>query len=192
MSLFVIHRPQGAALGASVMIATTFVMALGDALVKYVSSDFSLWQIYVVRSLVAIPLIIGLLLLTTTPTQMMPRSLGWTAVRCLLLMGMWMAFYAALPFLSLAVVAATYYTAPLFIALLAALLIGDPIGLRRWIAIVLGFTGVMVILRPGTEAFSYLAVLPPTVGSGSGWIPRISSSGDSRSSRRMRALENSR
>lgn len=160
MSRIAIPRPQEAALGATVMIATTFIMAFGDALVKYVSSDLSVWQIYVMRSLLAIPLILGLMLLTAAPAQMMPKRLGWTAVRCLLLMGMWIAFYAALPFLSLAVVAATYYTAPLFITLFAALLIGDPIGLRRWTAIVMGFAGVIVILRPGTEAFSYLTVLP--------------------------------
>lgn len=160
MSLFANHWPQGNALGATVMTATTFVLAFGDALVKLVSSDFSLWQIFVLRSLLAIPLIVGGLLLTGPPARMIPKSLGWTAVRCLLLMGMWLAFYAALPVLSLAVVAAAYYTAPLFITLFSATLLREPVGFRRWCAIVTGFAGVIVILRPGTEAFSCFMVLP--------------------------------
>jgi drug/metabolite transporter (DMT)-like permease len=73
---------------------------------------------------------------------------------------MWIAFYIALPLLSLSVVAAAYYTGPLFITLFSALLIGEPVGARRWGAIALGFAGVLVILKPGTEAFSPLALVP--------------------------------
>jgi uncharacterized membrane protein YczE len=47
--------PDKLALGVIVIVATVFTMALGDALVKYISADFTIWQIYVLRSLVAIP-----------------------------------------------------------------------------------------------------------------------------------------
>jgi drug/metabolite transporter (DMT)-like permease len=73
---------------------------------------------------------------------------------------MWLAFYAALSVFSLPVVAAAYYTAPLFITLFSALIVGEPVGPRRWIGILIGFMGVLVILRPGTAAFSWLTLLP--------------------------------
>src|SRR5262249_36724298 len=51
-------------------------------------------------------------------------------------------------------------TAPLFITLFAALILGETVGLRRWAAIAIGFIGVLVILRPGTDAFSWSTLLP--------------------------------
>lgn len=157
-------RPEGVTLGVIVIVVTAFTMAFGDALVKRISSDFTLWQIYVLRSLVAIPLSVALLLLGRRPATLRPRSIGWTLLRSVLLMAMWIAFYAALPVLSLPVVAAAYYTGPLFITLFSAVLIGDAVGPRRWTAILIGFIGVLVILRPGADAFSYLTLLPIASG----------------------------
>src|SRR5262249_40994331 len=69
-------------------------------------------------------------------------------------------FYASLPLLSLSVAAAACYTAPLFITLLSALWLRDPVGPRRWAAIGIGFLGVLIILRPGTDAFTPVTLLP--------------------------------
>jgi drug/metabolite transporter (DMT)-like permease len=152
-------RPEKIARGVSTMVATTLAMSFGDAAVKYVSSDFTVWQLYVLRSALAIPLIIALLLLGAGPPRIAPLSPGWTALRSLLLMLMWIAFYAALSTLSLPVVAAAYYTAPLFITVLSAAIVGDPVGTRRWLAVIVGFGGVLVIVKPGTDAFSWSTLL---------------------------------
>jgi drug/metabolite transporter (DMT)-like permease len=150
---------ENIALGVVVIVATAFAMAFGDALVKHVSADFTVWQIYVLRSLVAIPVTVALLC-GRRIASIRPKALGWVCLRSALLMVMWLAFYAALPLLSLPVVAAAYYTGPLFITLFSTAVIGEPVGLRRWTAIVLGFVGILAILRPGTEAFSLLTLLP--------------------------------
>jgi drug/metabolite transporter (DMT)-like permease len=78
----------------------------------------------------------------------------------MLLAFMYIGIYAAVPVLSLSVIAAALYTGPLFIALFSALIIGEPVGFRRWMAIVIGFAGVLVILRPAADGFSYLALIP--------------------------------
>jgi drug/metabolite transporter (DMT)-like permease len=150
---------ENATLGAAVMVVTACTMAFGDALVKSISTDFTLSQIYVLRSLVAIPILIILLLLGRPHGAIRRKSIRWTLLRSLLLMMMWLTFYAVLPVLSLPVVAAAYYTGPLFITLLSALLTGERVG-RRWVTIFVGFLGVLVILRPGTDAFSWLTLLP--------------------------------
>jgi drug/metabolite transporter (DMT)-like permease len=95
-------------------------MAFGDALVKHISADFTLPQIFVLRSLVAIPVLLGLLLFSHRPQDIRPGSIGWVLLRSALLVLMWIFFCAALPILSLPVIAAAYYTGPLFIALLSA------------------------------------------------------------------------
>ena len=152
-------RPQRTGLGVATILVTVFVMAFGDALVKLVSADFSLWQIYVLRSLIAIPILVALL-----RAAVRPRAPGWVALRSLLLMLMWLAFYGALPLLDLAVVAAAYYSGPIFITLFSALVIGEPVGPRRWGAVLLGFAGVLVILQPGSAAFSPVTLLPVLSG----------------------------
>ena len=143
-----------------VMVATAFTMAFGDALVKRISADFSVWQIYVARSVFAIPLIIILVRTRSPLAQILPRSIPWALLRSALLVAKWLAFYAALPVLSLSTVAAAFYTGPLFVALFSALLTGEPVGLRRWTATVIGFAGVLIIVRPGSEAFSWATTLP--------------------------------
>jgi drug/metabolite transporter (DMT)-like permease len=154
------HRPEKVALGVIAIVVTVFAMSFTDAVVKYVSADFPLWQIYVVRSLVAIPILIAIMFVSSQSGQIRPRAPFWAFLRSFLLAFMYIAIYAAMPVLSLSVVAASLYTAPLFIALLSALLIREPVGLRRWIAISIGFVGVLVILRPGSDAFSYPMLIP--------------------------------
>jgi drug/metabolite transporter (DMT)-like permease len=147
------------ALGVVTIVATVFAMSFADAVVKYVSAELPLWQIFVMRSLVVIPLLVALPLFGR-PTPVRPKSLFWTFLRGLLLVMMYVAIYAAAPVLSLSVIAAAFYTGPLFIALFSALLIGERVGPRRWTAICIGFAGVLVILRPGTEAFSAPMLIP--------------------------------
>lgn len=145
-------------LGVGLIVASVFLLSLADALVKQVSSDLSLWQLHVARGLVALPLLFALLLRRGGGIR--PKSAGWVLLRSLLLVAMWMAYYAALPVMSLAVAAVALYTTPLFIALFSALLIGEPVGARRWLGILIGFLGVLVILRPDLEGFSPLTLLP--------------------------------
>ena len=76
-----------------------------------------------------------------------------------------LCFYAAIPFLSLSTVGAANYIAPIFITLLSAYVIGEPVGWRGWIGVALGFIGVIVLLQPGSDAFSTWALLP-VIGAG--------------------------
>ena len=140
------------------IVGAVFLMALGDALVKLASAELTLWQIYLCRSLVAVPLLA--VLLWRRRSGLWPKSPGWVYLRSLLLVLMWIVYYAALPRLSLSLAATALYTTPLFIALFSALAIGEPVGPRRWLAILVGFAGVLTVLRPGSEAFSWFMLLP--------------------------------
>lgn len=73
---------------------------------------------------------------------------------------MWVAYYAALPHVALSVAAAVFYTLPLFITLFAAILLGEKVGLQGWLAVFLGFCGVLLVLRPQAEDFNVYALLP--------------------------------
>ena len=73
---------------------------------------------------------------------------------------MWVAYYTALPHIKLSVAAAVYYTTPLFITLFSAVFTGDKVTSKSWIAIVLGFFGVLLIVRPDADGFNAYALLP--------------------------------
>jgi drug/metabolite transporter (DMT)-like permease len=141
--------------GVPTIIATVFGMALADAFVKYASTGMSLWQIWVLRSLFVIPI-----LLVLANNRSGSGGRGWIALRSVVLALMYLGIYAAIPLLDLSVIAAGLYTAPLFIVGLSGLVLRAPMTLRHWIAILTGFAGVVVILRPTAAGFTPLALLP--------------------------------
>ena len=130
------------------ILLTALALSLGDALIKLVSTDIVLWQIFVIRSVIAIPALVIIIRLQSMTTSLIPRRLGWTALRSVMLTFMWVAYYAALPHVALAVAAAVFYTLPIFIALFATLFIGDRVGPAGWLSVLLGFVGVLLILKP--------------------------------------------
>jgi len=146
----------------SIMLSV-LVLSLGDAVIKLVSVNFTLWQIYILRSAIALPVIVVMIHLFKAShhrQSLLPAAPGWTALRSLLLALMWIAYYASLPHVELSVAAAVYYTIPLFITLMSALFTGDKVRARAWFAIVLGFTGVMIIVRPQSGEFNGFVLLP--------------------------------
>lgn len=152
-------EPEKYAVGVIVIIASVFAMSCSDAVIKYVSSDLPLWQIYVVRSLIAIPMICFLFFFSNGG-KLRPLSMKWTIIRSLCMLFMYIAVYAALPVVSLPVIAAAFYTGPLFITLFSAVIVKEPVGPMRWLAIFLGFIGVLIILRPGSDSFSLVMIIP--------------------------------
>lgn len=147
-------------LAVAVILATDLALSLGDAAIKLISADFVLWQIFVIRSIIAIPILIAVIRLRSHSASLAPRRLGWVALRSLMLTLMWVAYYSALPHLALGIAATTYYTLPIFITLFAALFIGDRIGSMGWGAVLLGFTGVLLILKPQADGINGYALLP--------------------------------
>lgn len=142
------------------IVFTVFALALGDALIKHLSASFTLWQIFCLRSAVVIPVLLVAIKIHDHNTSVQPDNYGWTILRSAMLTLMWITYYASLPHLDLAVAAAAYYTLPLFITLFAALLLGDSIGKTGWLAIVIGFVGVLLVLQPRPSDFNWYSLLP--------------------------------
>lgn len=143
-----------------VIILTVFALALGDALIKQFSANLVLWQIFVLRSVVVVPILVCFIRLRDSNLSLLPEQISWTIIRSLMLTFMWVIYYIALPNVELSIAAAAFYTLPLFITLFAAMLLGDSIGWPGWLAILLGFVGVILILEPRAEDFNLYALLP--------------------------------
>ncbi len=137
------------------------MMSVQDALFKHFSNDLSLWQIYSLRGLIALPLFFILALIQGQHKNLWGHALRkWSLVRALFMTLMLTSFYAAIPFLSLSTIAAGFYTSPVFVTLLSAFALREPVGSRGWIASFMGFSGVLFILQPGGDAFTFWTVVP--------------------------------
>lgn len=142
------------------ILTACFALSLGDALIKQQSASFVIWQIFVMRSVIAIPFLIYFVRIRRCALPIKPSHTGWTLLRSLILVLMWILYFAALPHIELAIAAAAYYTLPLFITLFAALFLGDKITFKGWLAVLLGFLGTLLLLQPQAEDFNAYSLLP--------------------------------
>lgn len=154
------QRGDNIPLAVGVIILTVLALSLGDALIKMTSGNFVIWQIFVIRSLIAIPILLVVLTAKMRGALRLPEAMGWVTLRSLMLVGMWVCYYLALPELTLSAAAAAYYTLPIFITLFSAMFIGDRISRGGWAAVFIGFLGVLLILRPEAGDFNAYAILP--------------------------------
>lgn len=141
------------------MVVSMAGFTTNDALIKIVTTDLNVGQVMFVRGLFASILII--LIAWHQGALKMPRlalhPLVW--LRALGEVGGTVFFIAALQQLPIANVSAVLQAVPLAVTMGAALFFGEGVGWRRWLAIIAGFIGVMIVVRPGLEGFNAYAVL---------------------------------
>jgi len=99
------------------IVCSVLALSLGDALIKFTGASLPLWQLFILRSAVALPI---LWVVVCRRASVPISSLFWVTVRSLLLVAMWLCYYFALPLVPLSAAAAAYYTAPILIALVTA------------------------------------------------------------------------
>ncbi|MER9740245.1 MULTISPECIES: DMT family transporter [unclassified Mesorhizobium] len=140
--------------GILLMLAGDFMFALNDAMGKWLVASFSVGQVVLIRSIGAFivlgPMIAnqgaGRLFRMERPVLQILRVLATTVDTAL--------FYAAVVYLPLADVMSFYMAGPIYVAALSHFLLGEKVGWRRWAAILVGFCGVLIILKPSSAAFS--------------------------------------
>lgn len=147
-------------LAIAAILVACFALSLGDALIKQQSASFVIWQIFVMRSVIALPFLVYFVRIRNCGVSIRPTHPGWTLIRSLILVLMWIFYFTALPHLELAIAAAAYYTLPIFISLFSAIFLGEKITLRGWLAVLIGFIGTMLILQPQADDFNVYALLP--------------------------------
>jgi len=154
-------RPVKIALGVGLVITAAFLISVQDVMIKRFDGVLPLWQFFALRGLFTAPLLaVSIFLFAKDHAALASIINGWALLRAACITIGLFGFYASLPFISLATAGAGIYLAPIFMTLLSARVLGEPVGRRGWLGVLLGFVGVLVLLRPGTEAFSLWAVLP--------------------------------
>jgi drug/metabolite transporter (DMT)-like permease len=131
---------------------------MNDTITKAVSSEMNFGQMMLVRGVFAIVLIATLAWYQGALRSLRTLMLKPVALRVAGEVGGTVSFLAAIVHLPLANTAAIFQALPLAITLGAALIFGEPVGWRRWLAITAGFVGVLIIVRPGAEGFNQFSL----------------------------------
>ena len=147
--------------GVLLMCASMLAFTLNDTLVKAVTHDgMPLFQAITLRGVGAS---LGLLVLALQSSKLnlwpAGRDRGFLALRTVGEVGATLLFLVALTHMPLANLSAIMQSLPLAVTLSAAVLLGAPIGWRRLLAILVGFAGVMIIIRPGAADFDIWSVM---------------------------------
>ena len=145
--------------GAILMAVSMFSFVLNDGLMKALFVDMSIYQAIFLRGMVTSPL---LALLAWRAGVLMAR-LGSRDTRLVIIrviseVAATIGFLTALRHMPLANVTAILQALPLTVTMAAALFLGEAVGWRRWLAILLGLSGVLLIIRPGMAGFSVYSI----------------------------------
>jgi drug/metabolite transporter (DMT)-like permease len=130
-----------------------------DMIVKSVSGVYPAYEMVVFRCVASVP-ILGVWLamkggLSTLATPYFPRIL----LRSLVLTSAYFAYILSLSSMAMANTVSIYFTLPLFVAALSGWGLGEKVPMHRWIAIIAGFIGVLVMVRPATDSFQPASLL---------------------------------
>src|SRR5262249_37487290 len=141
------------------MLAASFLVIVLDTAVKWLAKGYSPLQIGFVRYVMGLCLAAGIATRAGGISTLRTRRVGGHALRSVVNLATMLTFYYALRLLPLADCIAINFAAPLFATALSVPLLGERVGLRRWLAVVFGFAGVLVAVQPNPSGISLGAAL---------------------------------
>jgi drug/metabolite transporter (DMT)-like permease len=153
-------RPSHPLLGIGLMLVAVTLGSTLDATAKWLAQHYSAPQVVCVRfaaqtlAMLALAPWVGLRAIVSTRVPGLHLLRGLSMI---LASGLFVAALAALPLATSVVLG---QTSPLIAAAIAVPLLGERVGLRHWLWVLLGFAGVVVVLRPAPEVFGWAVVLP--------------------------------
>lgn len=138
-----------------------------DVVVKYLGGFYSTFQILFFSVLLSFPLATMMLLRDATSGNLRPVHPAWSALRTVASVSTGLSAFYAFSVLPMAQVYAIIFAAPLLVTVLSIPILGERVGRHRWLAVLLGLIGVLVVLRPGVTpiGLGHLAALVAAVGS---------------------------
>ena len=140
------------------------VFSVQDLVLKLLSSRYPLYQIMLMRGLVSFPLLLLMVRAEGGLHLLFTPGLPAMILRGVVMFVAYAAFYLALAALPLPTSVALYFSGPLFITLLSVLVLRERVGLVGWAAVLIGFAGVVVMVRPGSGIFDWASLLPVLSG----------------------------
>ena len=145
--------------GIGLMVLGIFLFCCNDALGKWLLGTYSVWQMLVIRSIGAIALLSPFIWREGRVAFAGAPRPGLQVLRVSLSVIESIMFFWALSYLPLADTVTFYLAAPIYVTAISALFLKERVGWRRWSAVVVGFVGVIIALRPSSATLTWPALI---------------------------------
>lgn len=159
MTISPVSRATNTRAGIIWMMMTMLMFVCMDTCAKLLVQIYPTMQVVWARYFFQV-LILLIILAPKLKTLVKTASLKFQLLRSMFLLGATLCFFTGLGTVKLAEASAIMYTAPLLVTALAPFILKEKVGLRRWISVLVGFVGALIIIRPGHSA----------IGIGAFWI----------------------
>ncbi len=136
------------------------IFSIQDSIMKYIYNSTSLYEVYIIRTLVSFIVILIFLKFLKKPIVFKTHYPFLTFCRVILFFFGFSSFYVSLTIMPLATATALFFVSPFLITIFAKIFLKDQVGSRRWTAVIVGFFGVYIILNPNFDNFNYLNLTP--------------------------------
>ena len=146
--------------GIILILIGMLIFAVQDSIMKYIYISVSLYEVYIIRTLVSFIIILLFLKLLKKPIIFKTHYPFLTLCRIILFFFGFSSFYVSLTIMPLATATALFFVSPFLITIFAKFILKEEIGPRRWLAVLVGFIGVFIILNPNFDNFDYLSLTP--------------------------------
>ena len=147
-------------LGIACVVGAVSIFILQDATIKWLSGDYPLHEIVLVRANSAVAVTLVAMRLEGGLRLWRTRRVGLHLARSTLLVIANSTFFLALAAMTIAEATSIFFIAPVLITALSTLVLRESVGLHRWAAVCVGLTGIIVMLRPGEGTLRLVALFP--------------------------------
>ena len=148
--------------GVSFLICGVTIFSIQDVLIKYLSGQYSVFEILFFRSLFSILPALAIVHFDTGLASLKTSRLGAHTLRSFMFLLAYTFYYLGIAALPLADAVALFFTSPIFVTVFSIILLREQVTRNRWTALLAGFTGVMIMLHPGAGMVapaSFLSIL---------------------------------
>lgn len=156
----IIRRQNSNTQGILCLIAAVGFLTVSDSIIKWLSPKLALHEIMLFRALFSMVVVAIIIKLEGGFSILKTRRPGLHFLRGTMLVFANMFFFLGLASMPFAETVALFFTAPLFICMMSQPVLGEKVSLSRWLVILLGLVGVIIMLRPGAEVLRLTSLLP--------------------------------
>ncbi len=146
--------------GILLMVCAAACFVTHDAISKHLSVSYPIGQIISLRHISSLLVILLYVqFVSGWPSLRVVNATG-QFVRALVFVGSTVSIILSVSLLPLSLATAIIFSSPIFVVALAGPMLGETVGVRRWTAVIVGFIGVLVIVRPGGAVFNWYLLVP--------------------------------
>ncbi|WP_370674722.1 DMT family transporter [Pleomorphomonas sp. PLEO] len=146
--------------GIIAMLLCCLFFLVNDTIIKAVAEDLPLGEVLFIRSLIATVVVFVAVWKMGLLPKVLPQTSRFVLTRSICEGVATVVYLSGLMHLPIANASAISQGAPLAITAVGALVLGEIVGWRRWLSVVVGFCGILIIVRPGPDGFNSWALLP--------------------------------